>query len=181
MLVQCIRFKQGDFKYPIRGKCVITSRASTDPAYRSELLLVSTYWPCTETGSEIGAEEEYVLRLKDGDWSLWYTDDDHITVEEMTKLDFILGPELYTQHPKLKASKIPWENDDGVHKYLSLDFGIGQTLSWTMYHRLEQSKGQTMEVTQCKKIPEAQQEGWLRWLAERAKVEFAGMKGCFER
>lgn len=129
-------------------------------------------------GKKWRAEEECVLRLKGGGWSLWETDDDHMAVKEMTKLEFILGPELFTRYPKLKASRLPWVNDYGVHKYLCFDFDIlDETLSWTMYHRLEQSKRETLEVTQCKKIPEAKREGWLRWLAEGAKGSFAGMKG----
>ena len=34
-----------------------------------------------------------------------------------------------------------------------------------------------MQVTKYNKIPEDRQEGWLRWLAEGARVGCAGMKG----
>ena len=65
----------------------------------------------------------------------------------------------------------------GVSKYLGYDCHMEEPHQ-LMYHRIEQEEGEiTVQGTTYCKIPEDRQEKWSRWLAERVKVGFVGMKG----
>lgn len=104
--------------------------------------------------------EARVFRLKDGEWSLWNTDRNGTVTEKITDLILIQEAERHLKFVTLKASKHAWKDGKGLNKYLGMEFYLGETLSWTMYHRLEQSEGEgTLQVTKYKKMSEDQQEG----------------------
>lgn len=110
--------------------------------------------------------EARVFRLKDGEWSLWNTDRNGTVTEKITDLILVQEAELHSSFVALRASKHPSRDGKGVSKYLGIEFYLGETLFWTMYHGIEQSRvrgkgegGGTLQVTKYKKIPEAQQKG----------------------
>ena len=141
MLVKGHKYTQGDIKCPIKGKCEITSRASPNPAYQSELLWSFRYWLVTKNGDIMMGDEDFVFRLQDGELSLWYKYGDGTVTERMTKL--MLEHELYPHHAKMRSAEHPWEDDDddGMSKYLGLNFDIGESPYWMTYHRLEHKEG----------------------------------------
>lgn len=175
MLINERKVTQADISCPSSGWCEITSRAPTDPTYQSERLQTSKFYITTKTGDLALEAEARVFRLKNGEWSLWNTDG-HLTVTKKIT-DLTVERDYLGSFTKLRAVQLPWEDGNGVNKYLGLDFSREDTF-WMLHHRIEQKEGQvnTVQGTTYYKIPEDRQEGWLEWLAEGAKVGFVGMK-----
>lgn len=155
------------------GIAEVTSCASADPLYQTELLQTSDFYIVTKTGDVALMAEARVFRFLNGEWSLWDTDGYGTVTKKITNLE--LAPDISPSYAELKAVERPWVDGKGENVYLGLKFYPSEEPWWTMHHSIKQGKEVTVQGTWYRKLHKDRQEGWLKWLAEGAKVGFVGM------
>ena len=154
------------------GKCTITSQASTDPEYQSELLQESEFQYVTRSLDVAEEAEQRVFRLQNGEWSYWSTNRHGTATKKITDLVLIND----TGALRFRAKQQGFLDRSGVNKHLGFTFYVGDNPFWMMHHHVQWPDGhETMQGTTYSKKAEHRQQGWVEWLAEGVKIRFGGI------